>query len=595
MAASNSTHTSLVGTWSAVVDEISQIRAESHNGAPPFTSQQRAYLKVVRPIALVEGVAVLAVPHQRAKDFIESELSTAICQALGARMGRAFSLAVTVDPEGSLQPAEQPAPPAQQTAPVARVTEHVAEPSHPVKPVIPAPEPVQTVLEPVPATPAPASALEYFTHQHTAEYQPQPAASSHPGFAAQQNTPNPPETAASLHHLAQSPAFTTPRVEPTGWETSHADQHPPAVVTPVEQSPALRAREVPAHNPNRETSLNKRYTFDTYVVSDSNKLPASAAIAVAEKPARAYNPLFVWGDSGLGKTHLMHAIGNYAQQLHPSLRIKYVSSEEFTNDYINSVRDDRQESFKRRYRNLDILMVDDIQFLQGKEGTQEEFFHTFNALQQNGKQVVLSSDRPPNQLTTLEDRLRTRFQAGLIADIYPPDLETRIAILSKKSQADNIVVSRDVLELIASQFNSSIRELEGAFIRVSAFASLNHKPIDLATAEEALRDIAPDQQSVEITAPTIQAVTAEFFNISVEQLISTTKSRPIAHARQLAMYLCRELTELSLPKIGEYFGGKDHTTVMYAERKIRKEITEKRVTYDEIQKLTTMIKNYGRN
>jgi len=353
-------------------------------------------------------------------------------------------------------------------------------------------------------------------------------------------------------------------------------------------------REAPAHDPNRETSLNPKHTFESFVIGSSNRFANGAAVAVAENPARAYNPLFIWGGSGLGKTHLLHAAGNYAQVLHPGLRVKYVSSEEFTNDYINSLRDDRQESFKRRYRNLDILMVDDIQFLEGKESTQEEFFHTFNALHQANKQIILSSDRPPKQLTTLEDRLRTRFEGGLITDIQPPDLETRIAILMKKAAADGTEVDRSVLELIASRFESSIRELEGALIRVSAYSSLVNEPINVEMAEIALRDLAPDSADRQITAASIMEVTAEYFDIDVETLRGAGKKRAVAHARQLAMYLCRELTELSLPKIGEQFGGKDHTTVIYADRKIRKEMTEKRNTYDEIQSLTQRIKNRGR-
>lgn len=612
MADNSSQPRTLQTTWNAVVNEIVQIRTQENNGADPFSPQQRAYLGLAKPLALVEGVALISVPHPLAKEFIESELSGVICQALTKSFGRSYSLAVTVDPENAIQPFEY------------RVTQQ-DQPTNPPQPIHqPQPQP-----QPQPQMPPTEMADHSETQQNSVgnfsqHFGPSPAVSMPQpmGFSADTDRFSPPvnipaEAATEQmgspipgghypiqpHHGQPQPAsqlsqqqqyfsgYPQQSEQQQGWGISHAEQVP----NPVEAQPAWRTREQPAHNPNREASLNEKYTFDTYVVSDSNKLPTSAAIAVAEKPARAYNPLFVWGDSGLGKTHLMHAIGNYAHQLNPKLRIKYVSSEEFTNDYINSVRDDRQESFKRRYRDLDILMVDDIQFLQGKEGTQEEFFHTFNALQQNGKQIVLSSDRPPKQLTTLEDRLRTRFQAGLIADIYPPDLETRIAILMKKSQADGISTSRDVLELIASRFNSSIRELEGAFIRVSAFASLNNKPIDVHTAEEALRDIMPDEQSVEITPDTIMLVTAEFFDISHEQLVSTTKSRPIAHARQLAMYLCRELTELSLPKIGELFGGKDHTTVMYADRKIRKEITEKRDTYDEIQKLTSKIKNYGRN
>ncbi|QNE88622.1 chromosomal replication initiator protein DnaA [Corynebacterium incognita] len=375
---------------------------------------------------------------------------------------------------------------------------------------------------------------------------------------------------------------------------SEPDPGPEQGWEPVDTPPPARLpREVPAHDSNREKSLNPKHTFENFVIGSSNRFAHGAAVAVAEQPARAYNPLFIWGGSGLGKTHLLHAAGNYAQVLQPNLRVKYVSSEEFTNDFINSMRDDRQESFKRRYRNLDILMVDDVQFLEGKESTQEEFFHTFNALHQANKQIILSSDRPTKQLTTLEDRLRTRFEGGLITDIQPPDLETRIAILMKKAAADGTRIDRSVLELIASRFETSIRELEGALIRVSAYSSLVNEPISMEMAEIALRDLAPESGAFNITAGAIIETTAEFFNLDVSTLTGTGKKRAISHARQLAMYLCRELTELSLPKIGEEFGGKDHTTVIYAERKIRKEMTENRNTYDEIQTLTQMIKTRG--
>lgn len=363
---------------------------------------------------------------------------------------------------------------------------------------------------------------------------------------------------------------------------------------PTVNTPQRAPREKPVSASATETSLNPKYTFDTFVIGSSNRFAHGAATAVSEAPAKAYNPLFIWGGSGLGKTHLLHAAGLMAMQIQPGLRVKYVSSEEFTNDYINSVRDDRQESFKRKYRNLDILMVDDIQFLEGKEGTQEEFFHTFNALHQSNKQIILSSDRAPKELTTLEDRLRTRFEGGLITDVQPPDLETRIAILEKKAAADGNTVDRQVLELIASQFESSIRELEGALIRVTAYSSLVNEPITMEIAEIALRDILPDRDDVEITAAAIKDITAEHFNIDLATLTGTGKTRAVAHARQLAMYLCRELTDLSLPKIGSEFGGKDHTTVMYADKKIRKEMTEKRDTYDEIQHLTAEIKNRNR-
>ncbi|WP_411156157.1 chromosomal replication initiator protein DnaA [Nocardia cyriacigeorgica] len=340
-------------------------------------------------------------------------------------------------------------------------------------------------------------------------------------------------------------------------------------------------------------SLNAKYTFETFVIGASNRFAHAAAVAIAEAPARAYNPLFVWGASGLGKTHLLHAAGHYAQRLFPGMRVKYVSTEEFTNDFINSLRDDRKVAFKRRYRETDILLVDDIQFIEGKEGIQEEFFHTFNTLHNANKQIVVSSDRPPKQLATLEERLRTRFEWGLITDVQPPELETRIAILRKKARMDRLDVPHDVLELIASRVERNIRELEGALIRVTAFASLNGQPLDLPLAEVVLRDLMPDTAALEITAATIMAVTAEYFNTTLEELTGPGKARPLAQARQIAMYLCRELTDLSLPKIGQAFG-RDHTTVMYAEKKVRKEMTERRRVYDQVQELTARIKQRSR-
>ncbi|MFE6922588.1 chromosomal replication initiator protein DnaA [Nocardia sp. NPDC057663] len=340
-------------------------------------------------------------------------------------------------------------------------------------------------------------------------------------------------------------------------------------------------------------SLNAKYTFETFVIGASNRFAHAAAVAIAEAPARAYNPLFVWGASGLGKTHLLHAAGHYAQRLFPGMRVKYVSTEEFTNDFINSLRDDRKVAFKRRYRETDILLVDDIQFIEGKEGIQEEFFHTFNTLHNANKQIVVSSDRPPKQLATLEERLRTRFEWGLITDVQPPELETRIAILRKKARMDRLDVPHDVLELIASRVERNIRELEGALIRVTAFASLNGQPLDLSLAEVVLRDLMPDTAALEINAATIMAVTAEYFNTTLEELTGPGKARPLAQARQIAMYLCRELTDLSLPKIGQAFG-RDHTTVMYAEKKVRKEMTERRRVYDQVQELTARIKQRSR-
>lgn len=337
------------------------------------------------------------------------------------------------------------------------------------------------------------------------------------------------------------------------------------------------------------TSLNRRYTFDTFVIGASNRFAHAAALAIAEAPARAYNPLFIWGESGLGKTHLLHAAGNYAQRLFPGMRVKYVSTEEFTNDFINSLRDDRKVAFKRSYRDVDVLLVDDIQFIEGKEGIQEEFFHTFNTLHNANKQIVISSDRPPKQLATLEDRLRTRFEWGLITDVQPPELETRIAILRKKAQMERLAVPDDVLELIASSIERNIRELDGALIRVTAFASLNKTPIDKSLAEIVLRDLIADASTMQISAATIMAATAEYFDTTVEELRGPGKTRALAQSRQIAMYLCRELTDLSLPKIGQAFG-RDHTTVMYAQRKILSEMAERREVFDHVKELTTRIR-----
>jgi chromosomal replication initiator protein len=340
--------------------------------------------------------------------------------------------------------------------------------------------------------------------------------------------------------------------------------------------------------------LNPKYSFETFVIGASNRFAHAAAVAVAEAPAKAYNPLFVYGESGLGKTHLLHAIGHYAQNLFAGARVRYVSSEEFTNDFINSLRDDKAQAFQRRYRDVDILLVDDIQFLENKERTQEEFFHTFNTLHNANKQIVISSDRPPKQLSTLEDRLRTRFEWGLITDVQPPDLETRIAILRKKAAQDRLAAPPDVLEFIASKISTNIRELEGALIRVTAFASLNRQPVDLSLAEIVLKDLIPADGGPEITGATIMAATAEYFGLTMEDLCGSSRSRVLVTARQIAMYLCRELTDLSLPKIGQMFGGRDHTTVIHADRKIRGQMSERRATYNQVAELTNRIKTRSR-
>ena len=358
------------------------------------------------------------------------------------------------------------------------------------------------------------------------------------------------------------------------------------------QEDVIRREE--AAKPVGSDALNPRYIFETFVIGASNRFAHAAALAVSEAPAKAYNPLFIYGESGLGKTHLLHAIGAYAKELYPNVRVRYVSSEEFTNDFINSIRDDKSNSFQKRYRDLDILLVDDIQFLENKERTQEEFFHTFNTLYNANKQIVISSDRPPKQLTTLEDRLRSRFEWGLITDIQPPELETRIAILRKKAAQERLNAPDDVLEYIASKIFTNIRELEGALIRVTAFASLNRQPVDMALAEIVLKDLIPNDASPSINAASIMAQTAAYFSLTVDDLCGTSRSRVLVNARQIAMYLCRELTELSLPKIGQTFGGRDHTTVMHADRKIRELMAERRSIYNQVNELTSRIKQQSK-
>jgi chromosomal replication initiator protein len=343
-----------------------------------------------------------------------------------------------------------------------------------------------------------------------------------------------------------------------------------------------------------EARLNPKYTFETFVIGSSNRFPHAAAVAVSEAPGKAYNPLLVYGDSGLGKTHLLHAIGHYVRSLYTGARVRYVSSEEFTNEFINAIRDDRQDRFKRRYRDVDVLLIDDIQFLEGKTQTQEEFFHTFNTLHNANKQIVLTSDRPPKRLEALEDRLRNRFEWGLITDVQPPDLETRIAILRKKAAMDRLTAPPDVLEFIASKIQTNIRELEGALIRVTAFANLNRQEVDMTLAEIVLKDLIPEGGEPEITAGLIIAQTAAYFGLSIDDLTGPSRGRHLVMARQIAMYLCRELTSLSLPKIGAQFGNRDHTTVMYADRKINQLLAERRAVFNQVSELTNRIKVQAR-
>ncbi|WP_125154232.1 chromosomal replication initiator protein DnaA [Clostridium rectalis] len=335
--------------------------------------------------------------------------------------------------------------------------------------------------------------------------------------------------------------------------------------------------------------LNPKYTFDSFVIGNSNRFAHAASLAVAEAPAKAYNPLFIYGGVGLGKTHLMHAIGHYILKNNPISKVVYVSSEKFTNELINSIKDDKNEEFRNKYRNVDILLIDDIQFIAGKERTQEEFFHTFNALYEADKQIILSSDRPPKEIPTLEDRLRSRFEWGLIADIQAPDFETRMAILKKKADVENLNIPNEVMVYIATKIKSNIRELEGALIRIVAFSSLTNKEISVDLASEALKDIISNKQSKQVTIDLIQDIVSSYFNLRVEDFKSARRTRNVAFPRQIAMYLCRKLTDTSLPKIGEEFGGRDHTTVIHAYEKISTNLKEDESLQNTINELSKKI------
>jgi chromosomal replication initiator protein len=556
----------LAVVWDQVVRELSD---------GTLSPQQRAWMRVTRPIGLLDGTALLAAPSDFAKEAIERALRDPITHALSRRLGRPISLAVKVDttevnfPPSLPGPLSPPSPPPYQSPP-SRVRNLPPE----MPPTMP-PGMAPSLPPSLPSAMPPALP---------------------PAMPPLDNGLVPP----MRHNLARMPEPVNPPVPDDDGE-EEVDEEGDALAAANEIWPMFSGQPVagqpytaPAQPETSKTRLNEKYNFDTFVTGSSNRFAHAAAFAVAEAPSRAYNPLFIWGESGLGKTHLLHAVGHYAQRLFPGMRVRYVSTEEFTNDFINSLRDDRKVAFQRRYRDIDILLVDDIQFLEGKEGTQEEFFHTFNTLHNSNKQIVVSSDRPPKRLETLEDRLRTRFEWGLITDIQPPELETRIAILRKKAAQDRLAVPGDVLEFIASRVEANIRELEGALIRVTAFASLNQQPVDVGLAEIVLRDLVPDSQAPEISAAVIMATTAEFFDVTLDDLCGPGKTKALATARQIAMYLCRELTDMSLPKIGQTFGGRDHTTVMHADKKIRKEMAERRRIYDQVQELTSRIKQRAR-
>lgn len=398
---------------------------------------------------------------------------------------------------------------------------------------------------------------------------PQSAAPAGPSVPTEPTAPTAPDGESALAGSPSEP--------PSG---TGAAQH----TTPDGRLPADPAYE------RDYSALNPKYTFETFVLGSSNRFAHAAATAVAEAPARAYNPLFVYGGSGLGKTHLLHAIGHYARTLDSSVRVKYVNSEEFTNQFINAVSAGQANAFQRQYRDVDILLIDDIQFLQGKEQTMEEFFHTFNTLHNSEKQIVITSDQPPKKLSGFAERMRSRFEWGLLTDVQPPDLETRIAILRRKAATEKLDIPDEVLSLIASKISSNIRELEGALTRVTAYASLSGTPLDEYLARTVLKDVMPGGDAGQITPTMILEETAGYFSVSTDDIRGASRSRSLTRARQIAMYLCRELTDLSLPKIGKEFGGRDHTTVMHAERKIKGLLSEDRRVYDEVSELTTIIR-----
>lgn len=545
----NAEHTQLQERWEQV---ISILQAN-----PEVSQRLRGFVNLAQPQAFVGTVLLIAVPSELTRNIFQSQLKAPFQQALTTVFGPGVSEAFTID-ESLAQTSQTVSPSIQQIE-----DDSPMPPLHEVEAELHTPVPPHQTAD-VPVADAP--------------------------------TASPVDPAI----FAERPQSSSP--SPTEFSEVHTPQHVDSAVSaqpissPAEtediSSPATDTHTAVSSDSGWDSSarLNPNYTFDTFVIGQSNRFAHAAAFAVSESPAQAYNPLFIYGDSGLGKTHLLHAIGHYAKHLFPSLRVRYVNSEEFTNDFINSIRDDEGSSFKQIYRNVDMLLIDDIQFLAGKEHTQEEFFHTFNALHNHQKQVVITSDLPPKQLTGFAERMRSRFEWGLITDVQPPELETRIAILRKKAQSESLNVPDDVMEYIASHITANIRELEGALIRVTAFASLNKQPVDVALAEVVLKDLITDAGDAEITSGQVLATTASYFDVTLEDLRSKSRTRTLTNARQIAMYLLRELTDMSLPRIGQELGGRDHTTVMHAVRKVGAQMAERRTTFNQVTDLTNKIK-----
>lgn len=573
---------------------LEQLLADGQQGIEPKDKQ---WIERCQPLALVADTALLAVPNEWGKRVLEGRLAPLISETLSRECGRPIRIAITVDdsagePAPQQNPAQPPGRGYQGPQHDEQQNDHYAQndpysgyghrPADDGLPEIRPAYPDYQQQRPEPgAWPRGQEDLSWQQPRLGGYQDRDPYATTRPHQPQHDyRSPQPPEHRSYEQQRQERHERSEPQAPHRGGPTGAPGP--------------LGARPSPAPGPGEpQARLNPKYLFDTFVIGASNRFAHAAAVAVAEAPAKAYNPLFIYGESGLGKTHLLHAIGHYARSLYPGTRVRYVSSEEFTNEFINSIRDGKGDTFRKRYRDVDILLVDDIQFLASKESTQEEFFHTFNTLHNANKQIVLSSDRPPKQLMTLEDRLRNRFEWGLTTDVQPPELETRIAILRKKAVQEQLNAPPEVLEFIASRISRNIRELEGALIRVTAFASLNRQPVDLGLTEIVLKDLIPggEDSAPEITAGAIMAATADYFGLTVEDLCGSSRSRVLVTARQIAMYLCRELTDLSLPKIGAQFGGRDHTTVMHADRKIRALMAERRSIYNQVTELTNRIKN----
>ncbi|RDV49093.1 MULTISPECIES: chromosomal replication initiator protein DnaA [unclassified Streptomyces] len=607
----------LAAVWPRVLE---QLLGEGQQGIEPKDKQ---WIERCQPLALVADTALLAVPNEWGKRVLEGRLAPLISETLTRECGRPIRIAITVD-DSAGEPPSPPAPPMHQSHQSQQGHRYQGQPRddgrddgydgyghRPSDDGMPTARPAYPDYQqqrPEPgAWPRTQEDLSWQQPRHGGyQDREQPASDTYRETESYRDQPSEQWREPYGTGRPQQPQhdYRSQPPERQGYEQQrdrhdqHDQQHrqggPGPGRTGGPGPGPMGAQPAPAPGPGEpHARLNPKYLFDTFVIGASNRFAHAAAVAVAEAPAKAYNPLFIYGESGLGKTHLLHAIGHYARSLYPGTRVRYVSSEEFTNEFINSIRDGKGDTFRKRYRDVDILLVDDIQFLASKESTQEEFFHTFNTLHNANKQIVLSSDRPPKQLVTLEDRLRNRFEWGLTTDVQPPELETRIAILRKKAVQEQLNAPPEVLEFIASRISRNIRELEGALIRVTAFASLNRQPVDLGLTEIVLKDLIPggEESAPEITASAIMAATADYFGLTVEDLCGSSRSRVLVTARQIAMYLCRELTDLSLPKIGAQFGGRDHTTVMHADRKIRALMAERRSIYNQVTELTNRIKN----